>query len=140
MSQPRGRSIRYSGDTQSKCTAGTPHFSTHNMTTHAFESTEVLLGVIERRKADRSILTIKVALGQATNSQVSGRVHVPSSATSWGGAEMQLPCPVTHHHGLPADERGRRGIPDSTIRLPLGREATVDPVAELDPALTVVTP
>jgi len=53
-----------------------------------------------------------------------------------GGAESLVtqPCTTTHH-GLPPEERQRRGISDSLLRLSVGLEDTEDLLADLDQAL-----
>lgn len=60
-------------------------------------------------------------------------------APSLGGVDSLVSMPSrTSHRGLPREERERRGIPDSMIRLALGIEAADDLIADLDRALTSV--
>ena len=85
------------------------------------------------------ILTIKVAADGATTSRVADRLELFSLAPSLGGAESLATQPVTTtHHGLSADERERRGITDSMIRLSVGLEDTADLIADLHQALDAV--
>ena len=85
------------------------------------------------------ILTIKVAADGATTSRVADRLQLFSLAPSLGGAESLATQPVTTtHHGLSADERERRGITDSMIRLSVGLENTADLIADLHQALDAV--
>ena len=52
--------------------------------------------------------------------------------TASGGAESLATQPITTtHHGLAAEERTRRGITDSMIRLSIGLEDTADLIADL---------
>jgi cystathionine gamma-synthase len=44
------------------------------------------------------------------------------------------PCTTTHH-GLSPEERARRGIPDSLLRLSIGLEDAEDLIADLNQAL-----
>lgn len=57
-------------------------------------------------------------------------------APSLGGVESLATMPVTTtHHGLSPEERARRGISDTMIRLSVGLEDTADLVADLEQAL-----
>jgi cystathionine beta-lyase/cystathionine gamma-synthase len=57
-------------------------------------------------------------------------------APSLGGVESLVTMPVTTtHHGLTLDERTRRGISDTMIRLSIGLEDAVDLIADLEQAL-----
>ena len=82
------------------------------------------------------ILTIEVAADGPTTSQVADRLDLFSLAPSLGGAESLATQPTTTtHHGLSADERVRRGITESMIRLSVGLEDTADLIADLRQAL-----
>lgn len=86
------------------------------------------------------ILTIDVAADGATTSQVADRLGLFSLAPSLGGAESLATQPTTTtHHGLSADERARRGITESMIRLSVGLEDTADLIADLRQALDAVS-
>ena len=86
------------------------------------------------------ILTIEVNADGATTSQVADRLELFALAPSLGGAESLATQPVTTtHHGLSTDERVRRGITDSMIRLSVGLEDTADLIADLTQALDAVS-
>lgn len=82
------------------------------------------------------ILTIELAADGPTTSRVADRLDLFSLAPSLGGAESLATQPTTTtHHGLSADERARRGITESMIRLSVGLEDTADLIADLRQAL-----
>jgi cystathionine gamma-synthase len=86
------------------------------------------------------ILTIEVNADGATTSRVADRLELFALAPSLGGAESLATQPVTTtHHGLSTDERSRRGITDSMIRLSVGLEDTADLIADLTQALDAVS-
>jgi cystathionine gamma-synthase len=86
------------------------------------------------------ILTIEVNADGATTSRVADRLELFALAPSLGGAESLATQPVTTtHHGLSTDERVRRGITDSMIRLSVGLEDTADLIADLTQALDAVS-
>ena len=64
------------------------------------------------------------------------RRFLAALAPSLGGAESLVtqPCTTTHH-GLPAEERARRGISDAMLRLSVGLEDAADLIADLEQAL-----
>ncbi|MWA08132.1 hypothetical protein E5671_02700 [Streptomyces sp. BA2] len=67
------------------------------------------------------------------------RLQLFSIAPSLGGVESLATQPVTTtHHGLNPQERTRRGITDSMIRLSVGLEDSEDLVADLDQALSKI--
>ncbi len=56
-------------------------------------------------------------------------------APSLGGVESLVTQPITTtHHGLPAEERARRGIADSMVRISCGLEEAEDLWADLEQA------
>ncbi|CAN5316909.1 PLP-dependent aspartate aminotransferase family protein [soil metagenome] len=60
-------------------------------------------------------------------------------APSLGGVESLVSMPSrTSHRGIAPEERARRGIPDSMIRLALGIEAVEDLIDDLDRALATL--
>ena len=64
------------------------------------------------------------------------RLKVFTIAPSLGGVESLATQPVTTtHHGLSIDERRRRGISDTMIRLSIGLEAPEDLIEDLEQAL-----
>lgn len=82
------------------------------------------------------MLTIEVAGDAHAAAQVVDRLSIFSLAPSLGGVESLVSQPTaTSHHGLSAEELGRRGITDSMIRLSVGLEDTVDLIADLTHAL-----
>lgn len=65
------------------------------------------------------------------------RLRLFAIAPSLGGVESLATMPVTTtHHGLSAEERARRGIADTMIRLSVGLEDAADLVADLEQALS----
>jgi cystathionine beta-lyase/cystathionine gamma-synthase len=68
--------------------------------------------------------------------QAVDRLKLFAIAPSLGGVESLATMPVTTtHHGLSADERARRGISDTMIRLSVGLEDGPDLIADLVQAL-----
>lgn len=82
------------------------------------------------------MLSIEVRGGGAAATRVADRLKLFALAPSLGGAESLVtqPCTTTHH-GLSADERGRRGISDALLRLSVGLEDAADLIADLEQAL-----
>jgi len=82
------------------------------------------------------MLSIEIDGSADTASRVADRLELFAIAPSLGGAESLVtqPCTTTHH-GLPPEERQRRGISDSLLRLSVGLEDTEDLLADLDQAL-----
>lgn len=83
------------------------------------------------------MLSIEIDGDGDAASRVADRLELFAIAPSLGGAESLVtqPCTTTHH-GLPAEERRRRGISDSLLRLSVGLEETEDLLADLDQALS----
>ena len=82
------------------------------------------------------MLTIEVRGGGAAASQTADRLTLFSLAPSLGGVESLVtqPCTTTHH-GLTPEERARRGIADTMLRLSMGLEDADDLIADLFQAL-----
>ncbi|CAM3482991.1 trans-sulfuration enzyme family protein [Halomonas lysinitropha] len=82
------------------------------------------------------MLSIEVEGGGDAATAVADRLELFALAPSLGGAESLVtqPCTTTHH-GLPAEERARRGIPDGLLRLSVGLEDSADLIADLEQAL-----
>ncbi|TAK54727.1 MAG: aminotransferase class I/II-fold pyridoxal phosphate-dependent enzyme [Gammaproteobacteria bacterium] len=82
------------------------------------------------------MLTIEVAGDGAVATRVADRLRLFILAPSLGGAESLVtqPCTTTHH-GLMLEERARRGISDSMLRLSVGLEDPADLIADLMQAL-----
>ena len=82
------------------------------------------------------MLTIEVRGGGEAATRVADRLKLFALAPSLGGAESLVtqPCTTTHH-GLPPEERARRGISDAMLRLSVGLEDAEDLIADLNQAL-----
>jgi len=82
------------------------------------------------------MLTIEVKEGVEAATRVADRLRLFALAPSLGGAESLVtqPCTTTHH-GLPPEERARRGISDAMLRLSVGLEDAADLIADLNQAL-----
>lgn len=82
------------------------------------------------------MLSIEVRGGGTAATRVADRLKLFALAPSLGGAESLVtqPCTTTHH-GLPAEERARRGISDAVLRLSVGLEDAADLIADLEQAL-----
>ena len=82
------------------------------------------------------MLSIDVAGTGADATRVADRLRLFALAPSLGGAESLVtqPCTTTHH-GLTPEERARRGIADSMLRLSIGLEDAADLIADLEQAL-----
>ena len=71
-----------------------------------------------------------------TTANVVDRLHIFSIAASLGGVESLVTQPITTtHHGMTPEERMKRGILDSTIRLSCGLEDSEDLINDLKQAL-----
>jgi cystathionine beta-lyase/cystathionine gamma-synthase len=82
------------------------------------------------------MLTIELDATFADTARVVDRLRVFTIAPSLGGVESLVTQPVTiSHHGLSSEERARRGISDSMIRLSIGLEDAGDLIADLRQAL-----
>jgi cystathionine gamma-synthase len=82
------------------------------------------------------MLTIEVDGEGMDATRVADRLRLFILAPSLGGAESLVtqPCTTTHH-GLTPEERARRGISDSMLRLSVGLEDPADLTADLEQAL-----
>lgn len=82
------------------------------------------------------MLTIEVNGSGEDATGVADRLKLFALAPSLGGVESLItqPCTTTHH-GLSAEERARRGISDSMLRLSVGLEDGEDLIADLNQAL-----
>ena len=104
---------------------GLPSFAGHKL------AAEIMTGY-------GGILTIEVDGDGAVTSAVADKLELFSLGPSLGGAESLATQPVTTtHHGLTPEERSRRGITDSMIRLSIGLEDTNDLIEDLVQALEV---
>jgi cystathionine beta-lyase/cystathionine gamma-synthase len=68
-------------------------------------------------------------------------MHLFTLAPSLGGVESLVSIPVlTSHAMISAEHRQKMGVTEQLIRLSVGIENTDDLIADLEQALTVVTP
>lgn len=82
------------------------------------------------------MLTIEVKGGFKDACRVSDALKIFKIAPSLGGAESLTTMPVTTtHHGLTPEDRARRGISDTMIRLSVGLEAADDLIKDISQAL-----
>jgi cystathionine gamma-synthase len=82
------------------------------------------------------MLALEIAGDGTAASQVADRLRLFALAPSLGGVESLVTQPsTTTHHGLPPEERARRGISDSLLRLSVGLEDPDDLIADLIQAL-----
>jgi cystathionine beta-lyase/cystathionine gamma-synthase len=82
------------------------------------------------------MLSIEVKGDGEAATRVADRLKLFALAPSLGGVESLVtqPCTTTHH-GLSPEERTRRGIADSLLRLSIGLEDAADLIADLNQAL-----
>jgi cystathionine gamma-synthase len=83
------------------------------------------------------VLTIELKGGRELAVKVADNLSVFLLATSLGGVEslVSQPC-ATSHYGINQEERERRGITDSMLRLSVGLEDAQDLIADLEQALS----
>ena len=82
------------------------------------------------------MLSIVVRGDAMATAAVVDKLKLFSIAVSLGGVDSLVTQPVTTtHHGLPPEERQRRGISDGLVRLSIGLEDTDDLWADLSQAL-----
>ena len=82
------------------------------------------------------MLTIELRGSRAETEQMADRLRLFALAPSLGGVESLVtqPCTTTHH-GLKPEERARREISDTMLRISVGLEDPVDLIADLEQAL-----
>ena len=80
--------------------------------------------------------------GDARSTAVfADKLRLSTIAPSLGGVESLMTQPITTtHHGLTPEERARRGIADSMVRLSCGLEDAEDLWADLEQALAAPEP
>lgn len=82
------------------------------------------------------MLTLDLRGGYDDAVRTVDKLKLFAIAPSLGGVESLATMPVTTtHHGLSAEERSRRGITDTMIRLSIGLEDAADLIADLEQAL-----
>lgn len=91
---------------------------------------------LEQMKGFGGMLTLEIKGGYEDAVRAVDRLKLFAIAPSLGGVESLATMPVTTtHHGLPPEERARRGISDTMIRLSVGLEDVADLIADLEQAL-----
>lgn len=82
------------------------------------------------------MVSIEIAGDGAAATAMADKLKLFALAPSLGGVESLVtqPCTTTHH-GLSPEERARRGISDSLLRLSIGLEDAADLIADLRQAL-----
>jgi cystathionine gamma-synthase/methionine-gamma-lyase len=102
---------------------GLPEFSGHSVAK-------------EQMKGFGGMLSIVCDGDAETTAAMVDRLQLFSIAASLGGVESLVTQPITTtHHGMLPEERTRRGIPDSMVRLSIGLENVEDLIADLEQAL-----
>ncbi|GBG13449.1 O-succinylhomoserine sulfhydrylase [Novimethylophilus kurashikiensis] len=82
------------------------------------------------------MVTFEVDSTKRDAGEVVERFKIISLAPSLGGVESLVTQPVTtSHHDMSEEERARRGISESMVRLSVGLEDVVDLIADLEQAL-----
>lgn len=83
------------------------------------------------------MVSIEIAGDGAAATAMADKLKLFALAPSLGGVESLVtqPCTTTHH-GLSPEERARRGISDSLLRLSIGLEDAADLIADLRQALS----
>ncbi len=82
------------------------------------------------------MLTLEVKGAYEDAVRMVDKLRLFAIAPSLGGVESLVTMPVTTtHHGLAPDERARRGISDTMVRLSIGLEDAADLIADLGQAL-----
>lgn len=82
------------------------------------------------------MLTLELNGTYADAVHAMDKLRLFAIAPSLGGVESLATMPVTTtHHGLTPEERMRRGISDTMIRLSIGLEDAVDLIADLEQAI-----
>jgi len=82
------------------------------------------------------MLTIEIKGAYEDAVRAVDKLKLFAIAPSLGGVESLVTMPVTTtHHGLASEERARRGISDTMIRLSIGLEDAADLIADLEQAL-----
>jgi len=90
----------------------------------------------EQMQGFGGMLTLELKGGYEDAVAATDRLKLFAIAPSLGGVESLATMPVTTtHHGLSPEERERRGISDTMLRLSVGLENAEDLIADLEQAL-----
>jgi cystathionine beta-lyase/cystathionine gamma-synthase len=82
------------------------------------------------------MVTLDLAMSADEATAVVDRLRLFTLAASLGGPEsLAIQPSASTHHGLSPEERARRGISDSLVRLSIGLEDPEDLIADLLQAL-----
>jgi cystathionine beta-lyase/cystathionine gamma-synthase len=86
------------------------------------------------------MLSFEIAGDLETVDRLMRKVRIPIIAPSLGGTETLLTRPaVTSHAGMTPEDRAKKGISDTLIRMSVGIESMDDLTEDLDQALRVKT-
>ncbi|HEY8669493.1 MAG TPA: aminotransferase class I/II-fold pyridoxal phosphate-dependent enzyme [Terriglobales bacterium] len=96
---------------------------------------------IEQMKGGGGVLSFEVEGTGEDAKRTTEAMHLFTLAPSLGGVESLVSIPVlTSHAMISAEHRQKMGVTEQLIRLSVGIEHTEDLIADLEQALTVVTP
>ena len=96
---------------------------------------------IEQMKGGGGVLSFEVDGTGEDAKRVSEALHLFTLAPSLGGVESLVSIPVlTSHAMISAEHRQKMGVTEQMIRLSVGIENADDLIADLEQALTVVSP
>ena len=96
---------------------------------------------IEQMKGGGGVLSFEVDGTAEDAKRLSEALRLFTLAPSLGGVESLVSIPVlTSHAMISAEQRQKMGVTEQLIRISVGIENTGDLIADLEQALTVVTP
>jgi cystathionine beta-lyase/cystathionine gamma-synthase len=96
---------------------------------------------VEQMKGGGGVLSFEVEGTGEDAKRATEAMHLFTLAPSLGGVESLVSIPVlTSHAMISAEHRQKMGVTEQLIRLSVGIENTDDLIADLEQALTVVTP
>jgi cystathionine beta-lyase/cystathionine gamma-synthase len=100
-----------------------------------------LVLAVEQMKGGGGVLSFEVEGTGEDAKRATEAMHLFTLAPSLGGVESLVSIPVlTSHAMISAEHRQKMGVTEQLIRLSVGIENTDDLIADLEQALTVVTP
>jgi cystathionine beta-lyase/cystathionine gamma-synthase len=96
---------------------------------------------MEQMKGGGGVLSFEVDGTGEDAKRLSEALHLFALAPSLGGVESLVSIPVlTSHAMISSDLRQKMGVTDQLIRLSVGIENANDLIADIEQALTVVSP
>jgi cystathionine beta-lyase/cystathionine gamma-synthase len=96
---------------------------------------------IEQMKGGGGVLSFEVDGTGEDAKRLSEALRLFTLAPSLGGAESLVSIPVlTSHAMISAEHRQKMGVSEQLVRISVGIENALDLIADLEQALTVVTP